>query len=224
VVAAALTVSRAPRPGFAGDEPVVASLLIKPQDVPGAIAFGHQLYRPSQVADNPSLYPPAPVLRAERACALLEGPTDPRDLTALAVNGYSAQYEMVVEAAAYVDDAPVDADAAALSGRDLVPCVRRLMVLLLQGNGLRGDAVAVPVSLGEKTGDVRSVAVKAYWQVSSPDPTAQFATDTIEFVVLLHGRAEVVILAQDDQGPVPQTLVDRLAGRLAAQLEARFPG
>ena len=224
VVTSAVVVGSAPVHDFASDAPVVSSLLLTTQDVPGAIVVGHQVYRPSQVAANPSLFPTAAVLHADRACALLEGPTSLRDITALGVNGYAAQYELVTESTLYADAGPVEADRAALGSRDLLPCVQRLLVMLLRANGLKGTAVPRLVSLDEHLGDVYALALSAYWQVTSPDPTAQFATDSLEFVVLLHARAEVVILAQNDEGPLPQALIDRVAGRLAGKLEAQFPG
>ena len=222
-VAAGVVAGQAPAPGFSTDAPIVTSLMLTPGDVPGSNPLGRAVYRPAQVAANAGLFAPSAVLRSERACAVLDGPTSPHQVTAMAVEGYRTQYDLLTEAVAYSAAAPVEADEAALSGRDLVPCVRRLLVVLLAGNGLRGGAAVRTLPLGGNLGDVHAFAVTALWRVTAPDPRAQFSTDDLEFVVLLHARVEVVIIAQNGQGAVPHALVSRVAHRLAGVLEARFP-
>jgi hypothetical protein len=226
VVAAAVTAGGAAAPSFATDSTIVNSLLLAPGDVPHSSAFGHSLYRPAQIRATPDLVPPASVLEADRSCAFLDGPTDAPDVTALAVNGYATNsdipFEVVAEAVAYAGAAPVEADEAAVRAGGVVACVRRLLPAVLGDAAQVGGAYVRSARLGPGLGDVVSVAVDASWPATS-GPIGAPATDTLELVLLMHARAEVVVLAEEAGGEVPSGVVDRITNRLAHKLDARFP-
>lgn len=228
VIAAIVAVGSIPTPSYTLDAPLASSLVPSARDLPGWRSVGRALFRPSQVAGDASLTPSAQVLRQDRGCAFLDGPTDPRQLTAVAADAFGAGTaargaELFAEAITYRSAAPVEADLAAARRPGMDACVARLLAASAGADRVRSAARLKPVGLGGGMGDVVVVALAGTWSTFIGTPGgSQVGGVHIELVLVTRSRAEVVTVVENPTGPVPQALVDRLARRSAQALQSQL--
>lgn len=236
VIAAAVTVSGIPAPSYASDAPLVGAFLASRAELPrGWVADQHNLYSRAQLlAQAGQLTPGRQALALDRQCAFLLGPTDAAQVTAVGDDEFDGRApagggpapELFTEATLYETAAPVAADAAAARRGGFESCVGRLFGSLDSPAGQRSSAKLHPQSLKVPLGRVRAIAVAGSWATSylagGPGTGSSLVLSDIriEIVLLTGSRAEVLVVAENPAGPVPQAVVNAVVTHAARAIEA----
>lgn len=227
VVVSIVVAGAIPKPSFSTDRSVAARLLVQPSILPGWRQFGHTVLNPSRLGGQAGLIPSAQVLRNDHACALLDGPTSPHLVTAVATTSFSAQgtgshTELAAESVVYGSAGPVEADEAMIRRPGLGACIGRLLSRALPpgaGSSVTNLAVEPPIP---GLGNVEETAVVGTWDIAARAAGKAVGQTRIrlEVVFVIGSRAEVELVFDRVGRPIPPALVKRTTTASAQELEA----